>query len=90
MPTQHLLIKGKVQGVYFRASAKEVADALGVTGWIRNTAEGHVEALVSGTTYQLRDFADWCRQGPSGAIVTTVDIEERKDEHFADFKIIRR
>ncbi|HEV7331002.1 MAG TPA: acylphosphatase [Flavisolibacter sp.] len=89
MPTQHLLIKGRVQGVYFRASAKEVADALGLVGWIRNTAEGHVEALVSGTAYQLQDFLGWCRQGPAGASVTGVEVEDRAEENFENFRIIR-
>ena len=89
MPTQGLLIKGKVQGVYFRASAKEVADVLGLVGWIRNTADGHVEARVTGTPFQLQDFQDWCRKGPSGAFVTSVDVEEKDEESFPNFKIIR-
>lgn len=89
MPTQHLLIKGIVQGVYYRASAKEVAESLGLVGWIRNTAEGNVEALVSGTSYQLQDFVDWCRIGPSGAVVTGIDVEERAEEPFENFRIIR-
>ncbi|RYZ57262.1 MAG: acylphosphatase [Chitinophagaceae bacterium] len=89
MPTQHLLIKGTVQGVYYRVSAKEVADAIGLTGWIRNTPEGHVEALVNGMPYQLQDFVDWCRKGPSGAVVTGVDVENRPEESFAGFRIIR-
>ena len=45
MPTIHLLIKGTVQGVYYRASAKEVADRLHLSGWVKNTREGHVEVL---------------------------------------------
>ena len=89
MPTQHLLIKGTVQGVYYRASAKEVADAIGLTGWIRNTPEGHVEALVTGMPYQLQDFVDWCRKGPSGAEVTGIYVENRPEESSAGFRIIR-
>ena len=89
MPTKHLLIKGKVQGVFYRASAREVAEALGLTGWIRNTAEGHVEAVVTGNGYQLDDFISWCRQGPSNAVVTEVVIEERSEEPFENFRVIR-
>jgi len=89
MPTKHLLIKGKVQGVFYRASAREVAEALGLTGWIRNTAEGHVEAVVTGTGYQLDDFISWCRQGPSNAVVTEVLIEDRSEEPFENFRVIR-
>ncbi|NTS42907.1 acylphosphatase [Flavisolibacter sp. BT320] len=89
MPTQHLLIQGTVQGVYYRASAKKVAEAIGVVGWIRNTPEGHVEAVVTGEPYQLQDFSEWCRKGPSGANVKAVDVEERSEEFFGDFRIIR-
>jgi acylphosphatase len=89
MPTQQLLIKGIVQSVYFRASAKEVADALGLVGWIRNTSEGHVEAMVTGMPYQLQDFLAWCRKGPSGAHVTAIEVKEKPEESFADFKILR-
>lgn len=89
MPTQHLLIKGTVQGVYYRASAREVADAIGLTGWIRNTPEGHVEAMVTGMPYQLQDFLVWCRKGPSGASVTAIEVEERSEESFVGFRIIR-
>lgn len=89
MPTHHLLIKGKVQGVFYRASAKEVADALGIGGWIRNTPDGNVEAVVSGTAYQLQDFLAWCRKGPERAMVSGVDVEEREEEVFEDFKVLR-
>jgi acylphosphatase len=89
MPTKHLLIKGKVQGVFYRASAKEVADTLGLNGWVRNTEEGNVEAVVTGADYQLQDFIAWCRQGPSGAVVTDVQVREQQEESFPNFKIIR-
>jgi len=72
MPTIHLLIKGKVQGVYYRASAKEVADRLHVTGWIRNTREGHVEVLASGSEEDVRRFITWCKRGPERAVVEAV------------------
>lgn len=53
MPTFHLLIKGKVQGIFYRASAKETADKTGITGWVKNTPEGDVEAVATGTEEQL-------------------------------------
>ena len=89
MPTKHLLIQGKVQGVFFRASAKEVADRLGLNGWVRNTEEGDVEAMVTGADYQLQDFIAWCRQGPSGAVVRDVQVTEKQEETFQSFKILR-
>lgn len=89
MPTLHLTIRGKVQGVYYRASAKEKAGSLGVNGWVKNTKEGHVEAMVSGPLEQVLAFVDWCRQGPSGAVVTAVEVEERQEEDFGRFRILR-
>ena len=85
----HLLIKGKVQGVFYRATAKTVAKTIGVTGWIKNTDEGYVEAIVAGTDSQLQKFIDWCRQGPSGAIITNVSVKEIAEELFEKFSISR-
>lgn len=90
MPTIHLIIKGKVQGVFFRASAKDVADALELTGWVRNTEEGHVEITASGTETQLQKFTEWCKEGPPRAIVTDVVVENLADENFKDFRVVRR
>ena len=89
MPAFHLLIKGKVQGVFYRATAKEEAERLGVTGWVRNTKEGCVEAVVSGTAEAVEQFIKWCRQGPPRAFVTDVEITETAEENFSEFKVIR-
>jgi len=89
MPAYHIIIKGRVQGVFYRASAKEMADKAGVKGWIRNTPEGDVEAVVTGTEEEVQQFIQWCKKGPSGAKVTDV-IASRKDEIlFVDFSIMR-
>ena len=89
MPTVHLTIKGRVQGVFFRATAKDVADEIGVKGWVKNTEEGHVEVMASGTDEQLQHFIAWCRVGPKKAIVTDV-ITTEKEMHISEsFKIIR-
>lgn len=89
MPTKHLLIKGKVQGVFYRASAKDAAEKLGVSGWIRNTEEGAVEVLASGTEEQVQEFIRWCWQGPARAEVKQVVVQEMGDEQFTGFRIIR-
>lgn len=72
MPVIHLLIKGKVQGVFYRASTKEEADRLHLTGWVKNTREGHVEVLASGPEEDLRLFVEWCKKGPERAVVSEV------------------
>jgi acylphosphatase len=89
MPTVHLLIKGRVQGVFYRASAKEVADKLNLTGWIKNTTEGHVEATVTGDEQVLQQFIRWCKKGPSRAVVTEVVVNPLADVSFTKFSIAR-
>ena len=89
MFTIHLLIKGKVQGVFYRATARSVANRLGITGWIRNTDDGDVEAVISGNGEITQHFIDWCWQGPEKAMVTDVQVREMPEQKFSDFKVMR-
>jgi len=89
MPTVHLTIKGKVQGVFYRATAKEVAEEIGVTGWVRNTEEGYVEIEATGTVGQLRKLIEWCRIGPKRAVVKDIIIDNKSEEPFNAFEIRR-
>jgi acylphosphatase len=89
MPVVHLIIKGKVQGVFFRATAKNVADELGIKGWVKNTVEGDVEAMASGSQEQLGKFIAWCHKGPDRAAVTDVIVLEKEEQPFETFKIVR-
>jgi acylphosphatase len=89
MPTIRLLIKGKVQGVFYRAAAKDVADEIGLTGWVRNTEEGNVECVTSGSEEQLQRFIEWCKVGTRRAVVTDVIVTYEREESFGTFKIIR-
>ena len=89
MPTFHLLIKGKVQGVFYRVSARETAAKTGVKGWIRNSLKGDVEAVVTGTEEQLSQFVSWCNEGPPGSKVTEVIATELEEEQFIVFAIRR-
>ena len=83
----HLTITGDVVGVFFRASAQEQAQELGLTGWAGN-ANGGVEILAQGEEDKLKELLEWCKVGPKWARVTSVDVQwgEVKDE-FNDFKI---
>lgn len=89
MPTAHLIVKGKVQGVFFRASAKEIAQALDLKGWVKNTAEGNVEAMVSGDEDSVQQFIEWCRQGPQHAVVNSLHVKSVTEKSFPDFRILR-
>lgn len=89
MPTVHLIIKGKVQGVFYRASAKREADSLHVKGWVKNTREGHVEAMASGDVDAIERFIAWCKKGPSRAMVTDVEFTRQAEHVFDDFEVLR-
>ena len=89
MPTVQLVISGKVQGVYYRASAKATADALRVTGTIRNNRQGQVEIRATGTETALKDFIAWCYEGPPGASVTDIQIDRIEDQEFGGFSIVK-
>lgn len=89
MPAVHLLISGKVQGVYYRASAKDKAESLGLRGWVKNCDSGEVEAFACGGEEHLRAFIDWCRLGPRGAKVVHVKVSPASEEDIQGFTIRR-
>jgi len=84
-----IVISGRVQGVYFRASARDAARMYGLAGWVRNRRDGAVEALVEGEEAAVRAFTRWCHSGPSGAYVTDVQlISEPYTGEFKDFRVV--
>ncbi len=89
MPTIHLIIQGRVQGVFYRASAKKTADTMGITGWVKNTNAGYVEILANGKTGDLEAFINWCKQGPPKALVTNLLVTEKDEETFSKFEVFR-
>lgn len=84
---RHFVIRGKVQGVSYRASAQQAAERIGVNGWVRNRPDGSVEALAQGDPSQLEAFERWLWQGPAPASVSNVESEAKKPEPLADFSI---
>jgi acylphosphatase len=77
VPTErvHIRVRGRVQGVSFRASTAMVAERLGLTGWVRNCDDGSVELEAEGDKAQLTKLVSWCGRGPSAARVTDVHSE---------------
>lgn len=90
MKAFHLKISGIVQGVWFRASAKERAEYYGVSGWVKNTVDGSVEAYAQGTDEAVEMFLQWCREGPPGARVDQVEAVKAELEPEIQGFLIRR
>lgn len=88
---KHLNIRvtGRVQGVYFRASAREVASNLQLRGFVRNEPDGSVYIEAEGTEEALEKFVAWCRQGPPNAVVTNVEVHDGPIQHMDRFDIRR-
>lgn len=84
----HIYISGRVQGVYFRQFALKISAELGVKGWIKNLADGRVEAVVEGEAEAVDKFVDWCKKGPSFASVANLEsLEEKHKGEFDKFNI---
>ncbi len=80
-------IYGKVQNVFFRATAKEVARSLGIKGFVCNRPDGSVYSEAEGEEEVLEKFVAWCRRGPERAIVERVEVVEAPLQHFDSFSI---
>lgn len=84
----HVFVGGQVQGVFFRQKTKRLAEGLNVTGWVRNLPDGRVEAVFEGEEAAVLTLVDFCRQGPSGAVVTDVVVKmETFKGEFDRFRI---
>ena len=75
MKALHVMVHGRVQGVWFRASTQEEARNLGLSGWVRNTSDGGVEIHMQGDDALVEQLLNWCHQGSPGASVIRVDAE---------------
>ena len=85
----HVEVRGKVQGVFFRASCVERARSLGLGGWVRNTLDGHVEAEFEGDPQAVATILEWCSEGPAFAVVDQVDVREASPTGERDFRVAR-
>jgi len=72
----HVIISGRVQGVC-RSSTKNKAEQLGITGWVRNTSDGNVEAVFEGDEKIIEEMLEWCNHGPPLAKVDNVEVEKQ-------------
>ena len=85
----HVLVTGYVQGVFFRHSLGQIARGAGVVGWVRNLADGRVEAVVEGEEADVRRIVVWCHTGPPHATVEQVEVSwEPPSREFSAFSTI--
>lgn len=88
MARAHLVIRGKVQGVFYRVSTANEAARLNINGWVGNCVDGSVEAVFDGKRADVELIIKWCRRGPSGARVDNVTVRwEEPTEAFTNFSI---
>ena len=78
--TRRLRISGRVQGVFFRESMRLRAEQLKVTGWVRNCADGTVEAVAQGDAFEVGRLIEWAQRGPDAAMVEKLDVESVQDD----------
>lgn len=87
VPARRFVIAGLVQGVFYRAQAKEKADELGLTGFVKNLNDGGVEIFAEGPEDKLRLLEQWCWKGPAKAKVTAVTVTEDREKHLPTFDV---
>jgi acylphosphatase len=84
---RRVVVRGNVQGVFFRDSCRREASSRGVAGWVTNRPDGAVEAVFEGDADAVQSLVDWCRSGPRGADVDAVDDSSEEPEGLSGFEI---
>ncbi len=88
MVSYRLSISGKVQGVFYRASTKKVADSLGIRGWVKNERDGSVSAEIEGPEEKVLEMISWCKEGPGHASVKEVKQLKIDTQGYKSFDIL--
>ncbi|TZF83200.1 acylphosphatase [Pedobacter sp. BS3] len=86
----NITVTGKVQGVFFRAATKAVADQLGVKGFVRNQPDGSVYIEAEGDDFSLESFLEWCHEGPEKARVDSVTSTEGEMKNYRNFEVVKK
>lgn len=85
-----IMISGKVQGVFFRATSKAVADQLGIKGTVRNLPDGKVFIEAEGDDFSLELFLEFCHKGSDRSVVEEVDVRESEMKNYVNFEAVKR
>jgi acylphosphatase len=87
MTRKRVVVTGRVQGVFFRDTARRRAEAAGVAGWVSNRPDGAVEAVFEGDEAAVDQLVDFCRQGPRGADVAGVEVTDEQPQGLNGFQV---
>ena len=90
MKSLKIIVSGRVQRVFYRASTKAVADQMGIKGIIKNQKDGSVYIEAEGEDSIMADFIDWCKYGPDDARVDDIVIEEMELKNYRNFDILKK
>lgn len=82
-----VVVRGRVQGVWFRASTQRMAQGLGLSGWVRNLPDGGVEALFEGAPLAVQSAVEWCHDGPEHARVDSVELFAEEPQGLTGFGV---
>ena len=83
----HVFVSGHVQGVSFRDATRSQAEQLGLSGWVRNTQDGQVEAVFEGDPDTVQQMVEWCKSGPSSADVEDLSVDNERPENLSSFEV---
>ena len=86
----NIKVKGKVQGVFFRASTKAVADQMGIKGLVRNEKDGSVYIEAEAVETFLDMFVEWCNEGPDKSVVENVEVVEGELKNYRNFEVVKK
>lgn len=84
---RRVVVRGRVQGVFFRDTARREAESRGVSGWACNRGDGAVEAVFEGAPAEVEALVAFCRRGPRGARVESAEVTEEQPEGLAGFDV---
>jgi acylphosphatase len=87
MIRRRVIVHGRVQGVFFRDTARRMSQSRGLGGWVRNTPDGTVEAVFEGDPEAVESMVRWCREGPRGAVVERLEVVDEEPEGLTEFRI---
>lgn len=87
MIRRRVIVHGRVQGVFFRDTARRMAQSRGLGGWVKNRPDGTVEAVFEGPADSVESMVRWCDDGPRGAVVERIEVKEEATEGLTEFRV---